>query len=133
MVEDWKPVLASSIVYNQSLYKGQRMGSFTRLVLPLAVAEIPLIYAFLQILQVGNRLANIELILVVALWTLFACSVHAFYIHWLCRGLFYAADKRAAEIVGTATIFESLRKSRDAISTLAVPRKRFSLLPGMNQ
>src|SRR6266516_1250517 len=131
--EDWRPLIASSIVYNQSLYKGQRKGSFTRLVLPLAVADIPLIYALLQILQMRNGLANIELVLVVALWTLFACSVLAFYIHWLWRGLFYAADKRSAEIVGTATILESLRKSRDVISASMVSRKRFSLLPGMNQ
>ncbi len=131
--EDWRPLIASSIVYSQSLYKGQRMGSFTRLVLPLAVAEIPLIYALLQILQMGNGLANIELVLVVALWTLFACSVLAFYIHWLWRSLFYAADKRVAQIAGTATILECMIKTRDAISTLTVPRKRFSLLPGMNQ
>ncbi len=92
-----------------------------------------MIYALLQILQMRNDLANIELILVVALWTLFASSLLGFYVHWLWRGLFYAADKRAAEIVGTATIVESLRRSRGTISTLTVPRKRFSLLPGMNQ
>jgi len=131
--EDWRPLLASSILYSQSLYKGQRKGSFTRLILPLAVAEILLVYALLQILQMRNDLAKIELILVVVLWTLFASSLLVFYTHWLWRILFYAADKRAAEIVGTEIILESLRKTRDAISTLAVPRKRFSLLPGMNQ
>jgi len=80
-----------------------------------------------------NEQATIELILVIAGWILFASAVLSLYIHWLWRSLFYAADKRAAEIVGTATIVESLRRSRGTISTLTVQRKRFSLLPGMNQ
>jgi len=92
-----------------------------------------LIFALLQIFHMRNEQATIELILVIAGCILFASSVLWLYIHWLWRSLFYAADKRAAEIVGTATILESLRKSRDAISTLIVPRKRFSVLPSLNQ
>ena len=131
--EDWRPLIASSIIYNQSLYRGQRRGFIVRLVLPLGVGEVPLIFALLQIFHMRSEQATIEIILVIAGWILFASAVLSLYIHWLWRGLFYAADRRAAEIVGTATILESLRKSRDAISTLAVPRKRFSLLPGINQ
>ena len=131
--EDWRPLIASSIIYNQSLYRAQRRGSIVRLVLPLGVAEVPLIFALLQIFHMTNRQATIELVLVIAGWILFASSVLWLYIHWLWRSLFYGADRRAAEIVGTATILESLRKTRDAISTLTVPRKRFSLLPSINQ
>jgi len=130
---DWRPLIASSIIYNQSLYRGQRRGFIVRLVLPLGVGEVPLIFALLQIFHMRNEQATIELILVIAGWILFASAVLSLYIHWLWRSLFYAADKRAAEIVGTATIVESLRRSRGTISTLTVQRKRFSLLPGMNQ
>ena len=130
---DWRPLVASSIIYNQSLYRGQRRGFIVRLVLPLGVGEVPLIFALLQIFHMRNEQATIELILVIAGRILFASSLLWLYIHWLWRSLFYAADKRAAEIVGTATILESLRKSRDAISTLIVPRKRFSVLPSLNQ
>src|SRR6266581_9335628 len=126
-----EPLVALSIIYNQSLYRSQRRGSIVRLVLPLGVGEIPLIFALLQIFHMRNEQATIELILVIAGWILFASSALWLYIHWLWRSLFYAADKRAAEIVGTMTILQSLRKSRDATSGL-VPGKRFGLLPSLN-
>jgi len=131
--EDWRPLIASSIIYNQSLYRAQRRGSIVRLVLPLGVGEVPLIFALLQIFRMRSDQATIELILVLAGWVLFASSIFTLYIHWLWRSLFYAADRRTAEIVGTAAILESLRKTRDVISTLTVPRKRFSVLPGINK
>ncbi len=129
--EDWRPLIASSIIYNQSLYRAQRRGSIVRLVLPLGVGEVPLIFALLQIFHMRNEQATIELILVIAGWILFASSVLWLHLHWLWRSLFYAADKRAAEIVGTISILQSLRKSRDATSGL-VPGKRFGLLPSLN-
>ena len=131
--EDWRPLIASSIIYNRSLYRAQRRGSIVRLVLPLGVGEVPLIFALLQIFHMRNEQATIELILIIAGWILFASSVLWLHIHWLWRSLFYAADKRAAEIVGMATILESLRKSRDAISALRGSTKRLRLLPSVNQ
>jgi len=77
--------------------------------------------------------ATIELIFVVGGWALYAWSVFALYIRWLYRSLFYAADKRAADVVGIATIIESLRKTRDSISSVNVTRKRFSLFPSIEQ
>ncbi len=113
---DWRPLIVSSIIYSQSLYGGQRRGFIVRLVLPLGVGEVPLIFALLQIFHMRNEQATIELILVIAGWILFASAVLSLYIHWLWRSLFYAADKRAAEIVGTATIVESLRRSRGTLN-----------------
>ncbi|SRR5713101_121017 len=130
--EAWRPLMVSSIIYNQSLYRGQRTGSRVRIVLPLAVGVIPLLYALLQAGQLRYDQARIELTLVAAVWTLFISSLVALYIHWLWRSLFYAADKRAAEIVGTSKMIESLRKSRDANSRLKVTGKRFGLLPSLN-
>jgi len=80
-----------------------------------------------------NGQATIELVLVIAGWILFASSVLWLHIHWLWRTLFYAADRHAAEIVGTGTILESLRKSRDAILALKGSTKRLRLLPSVNQ
>ena len=131
--EDWRPLIASSIIYNQSLYRAQRRGSIVRLVLPLGVGETPLISALLQIFRMRSDQATIELILVIAGWVLFASSVLTLYIHWLWRSLFYAADRHAAETVGTGTILESLRKSRDAILALKGSTKRLRLLPSVNQ
>ena len=56
--EDWRPLIASSIIYNQSLYRAQRRGSIVRLVLPLGVGEVPLIFALLQIFHMRNEQAN---------------------------------------------------------------------------
>jgi len=131
--EDWSPLIASSIIYNQSLYRAQRRGSIVRLVLPLGVGEVPLIFALLQIFHMTNGQATIELVLVIAGWILFASSVLWLHIHWLWRSLFYAADRHAAETVGTGTILESLRKSRDAILALKGSTKRLRLLPSVNQ
>src|SRR5207245_9947851 len=100
--EDWRPLVASSMIYNQSLYRAQRRGSIVRLVLPLGVGEVPLIFALLQIFHMRNEQATMELILVIAGWILFASSVLWLHIHWLWRSLFYAADRHAAAIVGTA-------------------------------
>src|SRR6266566_3227111 len=125
--EDWRPLLASSIIYNQSLHTGVRKGSVVRLVLPVGIGEIPLIYALLKIFQMRSDQVNIELTLVVAGWTVYASSLLALYIHWLWRSQFYAA-----ELVGTATMLESLRKCRDIVSALRVQRRRFSLLPSLN-
>jgi hypothetical protein len=128
--EDWSPPIASSIVYNQSLYRAQRRGSIVRLVLPLGVGEVSLIFALLQIFHMRNEQATIEFILVIAGWIVFASSVLWFHILW--RSLSYTADRHAAEIVGTGTILESLRKSRDAISALRGSTKRLRLLPNIN-
>jgi len=130
--EDWRPLLASSIIYNQSLHTGVRKGSVVRLVLPVGIGEIPLIYALLKIFQMRSDQVNIELTLVVAGWTVYASSLLALYIHWLWRSQFYAAEQHAAELVGTATMLESLRKCRDIVSALRVQRRRFSLLPSLN-
>src|SRR5438309_3374252 len=130
--EDWRPLIASSIIYNQSLYRAMRRGSIVRLALPVGIGEIPLIYALLKIFQMRSDQANIELTLVVAGWTLYACSLLALYIHWLWRSQFYEADQHAAELVGTATLLESLRKCRSIVSTLRVQKKPFSLLPCTN-
>jgi len=130
--EDWRPLIASSIIYNQSLYRAMRRGSIVRLALPVGIGEIPLIYALLKIFQMRSDQANIELTLVVAGWTLYACSLLALYIHWLWRSQFYEADQHAAELVGTATLLESLRKCRSIVSTLRVQKKPFSLLPSTN-
>jgi len=54
MPEDWRPLIASSIIYNQSLYRAQRRGSIVRLVLPLGFGEVPLIFALLQIFRMRS-------------------------------------------------------------------------------
>lgn len=131
--EDWRPLIASSIIYNQSLYRAQRRGAIVRLALPLGIGEIPLIFALLQIFQMRSSQADIELTIIVVLWSLYASSLLALYMHWLWRRQFYAADKRAAEMVGTATLIESLEKNGDVISALKGSTKRFSILPNNAQ
>src|SRR5438128_8350274 len=40
--EDWRPLLASSIIYNYFLSREKNRGSLTRVVLPAGLGEIPL-------------------------------------------------------------------------------------------
>lgn len=130
---DWRPLIASSLIYGRFLYVGLRRDLMVRLALPVAVGEIFLAYTILQIFQMGSSQADFELTIVVVAWSLYASTLLTLYVHWLWRRQFYEADKRAAEIVETATLTESLRKNRDASSELKGSTRRFSVLPSIDQ
>ena len=130
--EDWRPLLAASIIYSKDLRKEQTQGALVRLVLPAGLAEIPLVYAFLQVFKMSNGQSDIDLLLVVVAWVVFSISLIWSFTYRLYRSLFYSADKRAAEMLGTDELLQSLLKYRDIASVSNVPRP-FSLLPSINQ
>src|SRR6266699_5421361 len=93
--EDWRPLLAASILYNYVLLRDKNRTSLIRLVLPVGIGEIPLIFALLVIFRLPDRNLSIELLwATVALWAIYTLSLLRFYTKWLWRDLPYTADRR---------------------------------------
>jgi hypothetical protein len=132
--EDWRPLLAASILYNYVLLRDKNRTSLIRLVLPVGVGEIPLIFALLVILRLPDRNLSIELLwATVALWAIYTLSLLRFYIKWLWRDLPYTADRHTADTIGKEVLLSALAKYGETISAAGYPRKRVHLWPTVSQ
>jgi len=132
--EDWRPLLAASILYNYVLLRDKNRTSLIRLVLPVGIGEIPLIFALLVILRLPDRNLSIELLwATVALWAIYTLSLLRIYTKWLWRDLPYTADRRAADAIGKEVLLSALAKYGEAISATGYPRKRLHLWPTISQ
>jgi uncharacterized membrane protein (GlpM family) len=132
--EDWKPLLAPAIVYNYVLSRDRNRGPLLRAVLPLGLAEIPLVYALLQIFRLSRQTDTTGLLLAtIILWIIYASSILALYIRWYWRSLSYSANRRAADVVGREVLLAALAKYGQAISATGYPLKRLHLWPTVNQ
>ena len=132
--EDWRPLLAASILYNYVLLRDKNRTSLIRLVLPVGIGEIPLIFALLVILRLPDRNLSIELLwATVALWAIYTLSLLRFYTKWLWRDLPYTADGHAAETIGKEVLLSALAKYGETIYATGYPRKRLHIWPTINQ
>ena len=132
--EDWRPLLAASILYNYVLLRDKNRTSLIRLVLPVGIGEIPLIFALLVVLRLPDRNLSIELLwATVALWAIYTLSLLRFYTKWLWRDLPYTADRRAADAIGKEVLLSALARYGEAISATGYPRKRVHLWPTVSQ
>src|SRR5260370_5357020 len=128
--EDWRPLLAASILYNYVLLRDKNRTSLIRLVLPVGIGEIPLIFALLVIFRLPDRNLSIELLwATVALWAIYTLLLLRFYTKWLWRVLPYTADRRAADAIGKEVLLLALATYGEAISATAYPRIRVHLCP----
>ena len=88
--EDWRPLLAASILYNYVLLRDKNRTSLIRLVLPVGIGEIPLIFALLVVLRLPDRNLSIELLwATVALWAIYTLSLLRFYTGYNSLGLLF--------------------------------------------
>lgn len=132
--EDWRPMLAASILYNYVLSRDKNRTSLIRLVLPAGLGEIPLIFALLAILRLPDHSLSSELLwATVALWAIYSLSLLTLYTKWLWRDLSYAADRRAADTIGKGMLLSALAKYGETISATEYPRKRLHLRPTVSQ
>ncbi len=132
--EDWRPLLAASILYNYVLLRDKNRTSLIRLVLPVGIGEIPLIFALLVIFRLPDRNLSIELLwATVALWAIYTLSLLRFYTKWLWRDLPYTADRHAADTIGKEVLLSALAKYGETISATGYPRKRVHLWPTVSQ
>jgi hypothetical protein len=132
--EDWRPLLAPSILYNYVLLRDKNRTSLIRLVLPVGLGEIPLIFALLVILRLPDHSLSSELLwATVALWAIYSLSLLTLYTKWLWRDLPYTADRRVADTIGKETLLSALAKYGETISATGYPRKRLHLWPTVSQ
>jgi hypothetical protein len=132
--DDWRPLLAPSIIYNYVLSADKNRTSLIRLVLPVGAGEIPLIYALLVILRLPYGDFSKELLTTtVILWAIYSLSLLTLYMKWLWRSLSYNADRRTADMIGKEVLLAALAKYGETIAATGYPRKRFHLWPAVNQ
>src|SRR5260370_6837497 len=132
--EDCNPLLAASILYNYVLLRDKNRTSLIRLVLPVGIGEIPLIFALLVIFRLPDRNLSIELLwATVALWAIYTLSLLRFYTKWLWRDLPYTADRHAADTIGKEVLLSALAKYGETISPAGYPRKRLHIWPTIHQ
>jgi hypothetical protein len=132
--EDWRPLLAPSIIYNYVLSPDKNRTSLIRLVLPVGLGEILLVYALLVILRLPNRdLSNELLTSTVILWAIYSLSLLTLYMKWLWRTLPYTADRQAADKFGKEVLLAALAKYGETITATGNPRKRLHLWPTVSQ
>lgn len=131
--QEWRPLIASAILYSREFRAKQRRGALIRIVLPAGLGEVLLVYALLQVLKKGNPQSSDLLFLVILGWTIFISLLIALYSYWIFRTAQYEADKSAAAIVGPQSIVQSLLKIQGVTSTLPATKRRYSLRPNLNQ
>jgi hypothetical protein len=74
--KEWRPLLAASIVYHQELRKNWNKGPLFRLVIPLGLGEIPLVFALLYVFRMAQGgTAEIDLVLIIGIWILYVNSI----------------------------------------------------------
>lgn len=102
--------------------------------IPLGLGDIALVFALWYVFTMVNiAMADTDLLIVIGTWTLYASSLIWLYIHHFWRNSFYAADRRAAEIVGLSSLIQSLARCRDITMTMTFTKSRNPLFPTINQ
>jgi len=131
---DWKPLLASAIIYGDVLSRDKNRGTLIRLVLPLGLGEIPLVFALLQIFRLSRQFDTSGVLLeTITIWIVYAFTLLALWIRWYWRSFTYNADRRAAKTIGKDVLLEALAKYRDMISATGYQSKPVHLWPTLSQ
>src|SRR6266699_3591225 len=107
-VNEWKPLIASSVFYNRDkgrwyvmMWKGRATSPMMKeLVLPLALSEIPLFGAILLVIRTQGTTFLIIWLATFASWIAFAAFILRRMFILKPRSLQLQADKEAAEHVG---------------------------------
>jgi len=131
--EEWKPLLASSIVYNDQKFLFGAM--FGRFFLPMTAAVFALVGVLLLIFRTPKSPLYEEfLVTSIVGYLVFALFMLRRFFFGTMRNLQYAADSRAARIVGRESFIQALSKI-DALSLNYRPRfiGRYNFSPNTRQ
>jgi len=131
--EDWKPVLAPSIIYDYFLLRDPIRDYALRVFLPLAIGFSLVGFDAIQIIRSSQPEYVRELNLANLVILLLYIPVIVLYVRRRWRSLFYAADRLAAEKVGRAVLLATLTKYGQTISATGYPLKRLHLRPTVGQ
>jgi hypothetical protein len=130
--EEWKPLLASSIIYNDQKFLFGSM--FRGFFLPMTAAVFALVSVLLVILRMSKSPLFQELLLTtVAGYTVFSLFMMR-RLFFTMRNHYFVADAKAAEIVGIESFIQVLAKI-DVLNLHYRPRfiGRWSISPNTRQ
>ncbi|TMI23756.1 hypothetical protein E6H19_03880 [Candidatus Bathyarchaeota archaeon] len=130
--EEWKPLLASSIVYNDQKFLFGAM--FRGFFLPMTAAVFALVAVLLVVLRMSKSPLFQELLFTtVAGYTVFSLFMMRRLFSTM-RNLYFVADAKAAEIVGRESFIQVLAKI-DALNLHHRPRfiGRWNVSPNTHQ
>jgi hypothetical protein len=132
--EEWRSLLAPSIVYHYIMQRDRGRGAIFRVVLPGTVAALVLVYLLLQIFKITDYGYARELLFFLILgYVAFEAVVLASYVNWFWRSLTFVSDRRAAEKVGAQPLVLAMIKYRDAESMLPIRPKPRPLRPSLSR
>jgi hypothetical protein len=107
--EEWKPLLASSIIYNDQRFLFGTM--FRGFFLPMTAAVFVLVGVLLVILRMSKSALFQELLVAdIVGYAVFSFLMLRRFFFGTMRNLHYTADARAAEIVGRESFIQVLSK-----------------------
>jgi hypothetical protein len=131
--EEWKPLVASSIIFHYTIVQRQIRRVVPLIVLPLAGA-VAMILALVRVLDPTGSNGFLEITLIASILTATIVVLMPYLNRWSQSGRF-KADREAARIVGKDSILQSLTRVRD-LAQEANQRKRiwgYGYPPNLNQ
>jgi len=131
--EDWKPLLAPSIIYDYFLLRDPIRDYALRVFLPLALGFSLVGFDAIQIIRSSQLDYIRELNLANFVILLLYIPVIALYVRRRWRSLSYIADRSAADTIGKEVLLTAFAKYGETISATGYPRKRVHLWPTVSQ
>lgn len=131
--EEWKPLVASSIIFNYTILRGQNLGAVPRIVLPLA-AVVVLILVLARVLDLAGSNGFLETALVGSMITGMVIVVMPL-LNRYSQGGRLKADREAAGIVGRESMLQSLTRVRTLREewNLARGSRGYGFAPSLNR
>jgi hypothetical protein len=122
--EEWRPLVASSIIFNYLTLRRQNRGAIPRIILILGGA-IAFILVLARILDPSGSNGFTEVLLVTAVFPAVVALTIPF-LNRYSRGGRFKADREAARIVGRESMLQSLTRVRDLREQWNLPRGKRS-------
>ena len=131
--EEWRPLVASSIIFNYTILRGQNMGALPRIFLPLA-GVVVLILVLARVLDPAGSNGFLETALVGSMITGMVMLMMP-YLNRYSQGGRLKADREATRIVGRESMLQSLTRVRDLKEEWNLPRRsrRYRFAPSLNR
>ncbi len=131
--EEWRPLVASSIIFQYTIIRRRNWGMLPLVVLPLAGA-VALVFVLVRALDPTRSNGLLEVALTGSVLTATGLLMMPFLNRW-SQGGRLRADREAARIVGKDSMLRSLTRVRDLAQELNLQRRvrGYGFAPSLDQ
>ncbi len=131
--EEWRPLVASSIIFQYTIIRRRNWGMLPLVVLPLAGA-VALVLVLVRALDPTRSNGLLEVALTGSVLTAMGLLMMPFLNRW-SQGGRLRADRQAARIVGKDSMLRSLTRVRDLAQELNLQRRvrGYGFAPSLDQ